>query len=88
MGITIELPINVGDYVYCLSRLTNDKRFLPFINKHRITAISVNIGKRKGRTIKYYYEGEIGTYSIDEKEIGDTVFLTREDAEKMLEVQK
>lgn len=88
MRIVIELPISVGDYVFCLSRLSGDKRFLPFINKHRITAISINIGKRGGKTVKYYYEGEIGTYSIDEKEINITVFLTKEDAEKALEVQE
>lgn len=83
----IEIPCKVGDYVYCLSRLYGDKRLLPFINKHRITAISINIGKRGMKAI-FYYEGELGTYSIRLDEFGETVFLTKEDAENRINEER
>ena len=84
----INLPCYVGDTVYCLSRLSGDKRFLPFVNKHRITAISINVSKRKMEKIIFYYEGELGTYSIRLEEIGDTVFLTKEEAEKKIKEEE
>ena len=79
----IVLPCKVGDTVYELSRLCNDKRFLPFIHKHVITAITTSHGK-KGFGAVFYYEGEIGTHTIKLKDFGDTVFLTREEAEAAL----
>ena len=84
----INLPCYVGDTVYCISRLIGDKRFLPFVNKHRITAISINVSKRKMEKIIFYYEGELGTYSIRLEEIGDTVFLTKEEAEKKIKEEE
>lgn len=84
----INLPCYVGDTVYCLSRLSGDKRFLPFVNKHRITAISINVSKRKMEKIIFYYEGELGTYSIRLEEIGDTVFFTKEEAEKKIKEEE
>lgn len=84
MKAQIELPCYVGDYVYCLSRLCGDRRFLPFINEHRITAISISIGKKGKPKIIFYWEGELGTHSIRLDEFGDTVYTTKKEAEQKL----
>lgn len=74
----IVLPCKVGDTLYVLSQM-RDKRILPFISEYEAT--SITIGKRK---CIVYHEMDGFIKSFKQDDFGKTVFLTREEAEKVL----
>ena len=74
----VVLPCKVGDTLYEISQM-RDKRILPFVNEYEVTHIGV--GKRK---CKVYHEMDGFVKIFLQDDIGKTVFLTREEAEKAL----
>lgn len=78
----VELPCKVGDTLYVLSQ-TRDKRVLPFINKYEVTSITM---RKKSISIFHEMDGHIKIFK--QADIGKTVFLTKEEAEKALAERK
>lgn len=80
-GLLARLPCKVGDTVYVPTR--------NFVSELRITLVSVDTNDM---TMYFSWLLNIGIYpdpdGFFERELGKTVFLTREEAEKKLEVMK
>lgn len=80
-GLLVRLPCKVGDTVYVPTR--------NFVSELRITLVSVDTNDM---TMYFSWLLNIGIYpNLDGffgRELGKTVFLTREEAEKKLEVIK
>lgn len=84
-GRTIILPCKLGDFLYAPTR--------NFVSKFRVTAFEyAGFSGEGGVWIKWgLYEGITGKFNIDgvrAREIGKTVFLTREEAEAALKGAK
>ena len=71
-------PCKVGQTLYVILKM-KDKRILPFVNEYEATFIQ--LGKRK---CKVYYEKDGFIKIFLQDDFGETVFLTREEAEKAL----
>ena len=80
-GLLVRLPCKVGDTVYVPTR--------NFVSELRITLVSVDTNDM---TMYFSWLLNIGIYPDPDgffgRELGKTVFLTREEAEKKLEVMK
>ena len=80
-GLLVKLPCKVGDTVYVPTR--------NFVSELRITLVSVDTNDM---TMYFSWLLNIGIYPDPDgffgRELGKTVFLTREEAEKKLEVMK
>lgn len=80
-GLLARLPCKVGDTVYVPTR--------NFVSELRITLVSVDTNDM---TMYFSWLLNIGIYpdpdGFFERELGKTVFLTREEAEKKLEEMK
>ena len=80
-GLLVRLSCKVGDTVYVPTR--------NFVSELRITLVSVDTNDM---TMYFSWLLNIGIYpdpdGFFERELGKTVFLTREEAEKKLEVMK
>ncbi len=79
-GTLIELPCKVGDTVYCVysppyPANPNDKGKW-FMGKYEVAGFYYGV---KGLSIKIHCYG-----NVNKKELGKTVFFTREEAEKRL----
>ena len=81
-GLLVKLPCKVGDTVYVPTR--------NFISELRITMVSIN--NRGKLYFSWVLDNDEGIYpnldGFSEYELGKTVFLTREEAEKKLEEMK
>jgi hypothetical protein len=75
-------PCKVGDTLYVISQM-KDKRMLPFINQYDVTSITI---KKKSVVIYHEMDGYIKIFK--HTDFGETVFLTREEAEQALEKMK
>ena len=83
-GRLLVLPCRVGDTIYAPTR--------NFISEFRVSQFDFGGYKKPYLWVEWYLiKGITGTFRIDgigASEIGKTVFLTREDAEKALEGMK
>lgn len=74
----VQLPCKVGDTLYVISQM-KDKRILPFINKYEVTSICI---KKKSIVIYHEMDGYIRIFK--ETDFGKTVFLFKEEAERVV----
>ena len=77
-GLLLRLPCKVGSTVYVLFKLTNSGEWIVSPYEHRITDIFLNEKKEPLFKITNAY----GPFKLSE--FGNTVFLTREEAEQAL----
>lgn len=73
----VQLPCKVGDILYVISQM-KDKRMLPFINEYQVTSITI---RKKSIIVYHEMDGYIKTFK--QTDFGKTVFLTRENAERV-----
>jgi hypothetical protein len=73
----VQLPCKVGDILYVISQM-KDKRILPFINEYEVTSITI---RKKSIIVYHEMDGYIKTFK--QTDFGKTVFLTRENAERV-----
>lgn len=74
----VQLPCKVGDTLYVISQM-KDKRILPFINKYEVTSICI---KKKSIVIYHEMDGYIKIFR--ETDFGKTIFLSKEEAERVV----
>ena len=75
-GLTVRLPFKVGDKVY--------ETFCGRIVEKQIIAITFLISKSEGRVCYHAENARHAVTTIDSKDVGETVFPTREEAEAAL----
>lgn len=81
-GLLVRLPCKVGDIVYKIAAIANHS-IIP-MNVLEIHSICYN----NERTIIFNTIGDMGESCYRLEDIGEIVFLTREEAEKKLEEMK
>lgn len=92
-GLLLRLPCKVGDTVYFTDRKYDreNRTFIPFVHNGYVKAIKFSARPTK-ITIEYEdlddRHGRCKGHDIHASNIGKTVFLTREEAEKALEEMK
>ena len=79
-GLTVRLLFKVGDKVY--------ETFCGRIVEKQIIAITFLISKSEGRVCYHAENARHAVTTIDSKDVGETVFPTREEAEAALEKMK
>lgn len=77
-GEWVQLPCKVGDTLYVISQM-KDKRILPFINEYEVTSVEI---KRKSIVIYHEMDGYIKSFK--QTDFGRTIFLTKEEAERVV----
>jgi hypothetical protein len=77
-GEWVQLPCKVGDVLYVITQM-KDKRILPFINEYEVTSISIN-----KKSIVVYHEMDGYIKSFKQTDFGRTIFLTKEEAERVV----